>query len=191
MSVRLSNASQRNQPHSRFYEALWRLAEFVFVSNQLQVFTAVRVIILRLFGATIGTGCIIRPCRVHFPWNLTIHDRCWIGERVWIYNQDKLTIASDSVVSQECFLATGSHDLTTMHVITKPVSIGKCVWITTRTTVISDGITGLTIGDGVVVAPGSVVLRSLNGSGNGSRIVYGGNPVRKLREFAEENYASV
>ena len=192
MSVRLSNVSQRNQPHSRFYEALWRFAEFVFVSNQLQVFTALRVIILRLFGATIGSECIIRPCRVHFPWNLTIGDRCWIGERAWFYNQNKLTIGADSVVSQECFIATGSHDLTTMGLITQTVNIGNCVWLTTRTTVIADGISPLQIADGVVVTPGSVVHRSLAGSPNQeSRVVYGGNPVRKLREYVEADHATV
>jgi putative colanic acid biosynthesis acetyltransferase WcaF len=176
------------------YGVLWRLAEFVFVSNQLHRSTWLRVLVLRWFGATIGSECLIRPCRVRLPYNLSVGDRCWIGERVCIGNPAKLTIGSDSCVSQECFLVTGSHDLTTMDEIVSPITIGDGVWLTTRTIVISDGIHGLTIADGVVVTPGSVVTRSLNGSTLEARIVYGGNPVRKIREFStqpEDNHATV
>lgn len=176
--LKLSNARQRNQPYSLFYEALWRVAEWLFVSNQLQVSTAVRVWLLRLFGAKIGSGCIVRPCRVQHPWHLTISDRCWIGEQVWIINPADLTIGSDSVISQGCMIFTGSHELNTMRVAVKPVVIGERVWLTARTIVMS----GVSIDDDVVVSSGSVVGRSLSGPTTGLRAVYGGNPVRKLRE---------
>lgn len=176
--LKLSTARQRKQPYSLFYEGVWRIVEWLFVSNQLQVLTIMRVWSLRLFGAKIGVDCIIRPCRVQHPWNLTISDRCWIGERVWIINPGYLTIGSDTTVSQECMIHTGSHELDTMRVSIKPVVIGERVWLTARTIVTY----GITIDDDVVVTPGSVVSRSLAGPTTGYRIVYGGNPVRKLRE---------
>ena len=174
----LSEVEPRTESHSLLYKAMWRLAEFIFVSNQIQVVSAIRVMVLRLFGATIGSGCVIRPCRVHHPWMLVIGDRCHIGERTWIINPDKLIIGSDTMLSAECIINTGSHDITTMEGVTKPVVIGSRVWLTTRIMVMY----GVTIDDGVVVTPGSIVSRSLEGSATGARIVYGGNPIRKLRE---------
>ena len=184
MSVRLSDVPQtRARSHSRMYGALWRLAEFVFVSNQLHRSTWLRVLVLRWFGATIGSECLIMSLRVRHPYNLRIGDRCWIGERVCINNPAQLTIGSDSCVSQECFLITGSHDLATMRETFSPITIGNGVWLTTRTIVVSDAY-GLTIADDVVVTPGSVVARSLGGPTTGVQIVYGGNPVRKIREVS-------
>jgi len=172
---------------------LWRLAEFVFVSNQLHRSTWLRVLVLRWFGATIGSECLIMSLRVRHPHNLRIGDRSLIGERVCIDNPAQLTIGSDSCVSQECFLITGSHDLATMRETFSPITIGNGVWLTTRTIVVSDAY-GLTIADDVVVTPGSVVARSLGGPTTGVQIVYGGNPVRKIREYStqpEDNHATV
>ena len=59
----------------------------------------------------IGRETLIRNIHVKFPWNLEIGDRCWLGEGVWLHNQDKLTIGADSVISQQSFITTGSHDL--------------------------------------------------------------------------------
>ena len=43
--------------------------------------SAVRPILLKLFGASIGRSVFIRRgVKVHFPWNLEIGDNCWIGE---------------------------------------------------------------------------------------------------------------
>jgi len=179
-----AGSSGRVRPHSMLYGVLWRLAEFVFVSNRLQVSPGLRVLVLHWFGATIGAACRPGRFRVQFPYNHSIGDRCWIRERVCICNPAPVTIGADSVVSQECFLVTGSHNLTTMKETISPITIGKGVWLITRTMVVSDGITGLTIADDVVVTPGSVVTHSLSGPTKGARIIYGGNPVRKFREVS-------
>ena len=184
MSIRLRNDGWLTW-HSKLYGVLWRLAEFVFVSNQLQVYTGLRVLVLRWFGATIGSDCVLPPFRVRFPYNLSIGDRCWIGEQVSIYNPAKLTIGSDSALNQECLIVTGSHDLATMDETVSPITIGTAVWLSSRTIIISDS-AGITIGDGVVVTPGSVISRSLPGSTDGARTIYGGNPVRKLRRLDQE-----
>ena len=139
--------------------------------------------VLRWFGATIGSDCSIMSFRVRHPYNLSIGDRCWIGDGVCITNPGQVTIGSDSCVSQECLLITGSHDLTTMYEMISPITIGNGVWLTTRTIVIWNGITGLTIANDVVVTPGSVVTHSLSGSTKEVRVIYGGNSARKLREL--------
>jgi putative colanic acid biosynthesis acetyltransferase WcaF len=159
---------------SKLYIGVWLLVEWLFVTNPLQISSRLRIAALRAFGATIGPGVIMRQrIRVKFPWRLTIGDRSWIGEGVWIHNQGELVIGHDTVVSQESFLTTGSHDIrATMDLVIKPVRIGDGVWITSRCMVLS----GVEIGDNAVVLPGAVVDRSLEPGG-----IYGGVPARFIK----------
>jgi len=156
-----------------WYEFLWMVAEAIFVKNPLQVSARLRVAVLRLFGAKIGRKTLIRDIHVKFPWKLEVGDHCWLGERVWIHNQDQLTIGHNTVISQESFITTGSHDpYVTMDLMTKPVRIGNGVWITSRCIIQM----GVEIGDNALVTPGSVVPKSLQPGG-----IYGGNPAKFLR----------
>jgi putative colanic acid biosynthesis acetyltransferase WcaF len=134
---------------------LWSAAELLFVTNPWQISSGVRCAVLRLFGASIGNGVVFRPrTRVRFPWKLAIGDRSWIGEGVWIHNQDQVTIEHDVVVSQETFVTTGSHaHRRDMALITSPIRIGAGAWVTTRCIVLG----GTTIGRSSVIAPGTVV----------------------------------
>lgn len=133
----------------------WGLVELLLVTNPLQISSKLRVAALRAFGAKIGEGVVFRPrTRVKLPWRLTIGDRCWIGEGVWIHNQDHVTIGDDVVISQEAFITTGSHAVRTdMALITRPVAIEAGSWITARCVVLG----GSTIGTSSVIAPMTVV----------------------------------
>jgi len=134
---------------------LWGLFELVFVTNPLQVSSDVRVRVLRLFGAKIGEGVVMRPrLRVKFPWKLSVGPRSWIGEGVWIHNQANLEIGSDVVVSQDSFLTTGTHAFRTdMALETQPVVIEDGVWITSRCVVLA----GSHIRRSALVLPNTVV----------------------------------
>ncbi len=160
---------------SKLFIGLWLLVEWLLVTNSLQISSRVRVAALRAFGARIGEGVIMRQrVRVKFPWRLTIGDRSWIGEGVWIHNQGELSIGSDTVVSQDSFLTTGSHDaVATMDLVIKPVTIGNGVWITSRCMVLQ----GVHVGDNAIVLPGSVVTKDVP-----EQAVVGGSPARYLRD---------
>jgi putative colanic acid biosynthesis acetyltransferase WcaF len=134
---------------------LWALCELAFVTNPLQVSSTLRVRTLRLFGAEIGEDVIMRPrLRVKFPWKLSVGARSWIGEGVWIHNQDRIEIGSDVVVSQESFLTTGTHAFRTdMALETQQVIIEDGVWITTRCLVLA----GSLIRRSALVLPNTVV----------------------------------
>lgn len=162
----------RSRP--RLIEALWIVTEFLLVTNPLQPSSRLRAAALRFFGAIVGRNVILRPrLRVKYPWNIVIGDNSWVGEGVWIHNQDKVYIGKNTVISQETFITTGSHDIYGgMDLQTAPVVIGDGVWVTSRCIVLP----GVEIGNCAVITPGSVVHKSLQGNA-----LYGGNPAVFLR----------
>ncbi len=133
----------------------WGLVELLLVSSAWQVSSRVRRAALRAFGARIGEGVILRPrLRVRFPWKLEIGPRSWIGEDVWLHNQDTITIGADAVVSQGTFVTTGSHaHRRDMALVTRPVRIEDGAWVTARCIVTG----GSRVGVSALVTPGSVV----------------------------------
>ena len=135
---------------------LWTAADSIFVTNPWQPSSGLRRKVLRSFGARIDQGVILRPrLRVKFPWKLLeIGARSWIGEDVWIHNQDEVVIGSDVVVSQGSFVTTGTHDFRgDMSLMTRPILIEDGAWITSRCIVLS----GSRIRRSALVLPGTVV----------------------------------
>ncbi|MFM0169988.1 DapH/DapD/GlmU-related protein [Paraburkholderia sediminicola] len=175
--IDLSQAGKGNYQARRgaLIELIWFVLEACVINNKLLPFSGVRVALLRLFGAKIGTGCrFVHPVRVKAPWNLEVGDNCWFGVDVWIYNQTLIRIGSNVCISQGTFLTAGSHDMsTTMDLHVAPILIEDGVWITSKCVVQM----GVTIGRSAVVTPLSVVHRSLEAEG-----VYGGNPCRFIRK---------
>lgn len=142
-----------DRPRSVVY--LWAICELLFVTNAWQISSALRVWILRKFGAEIGREVIFRPrTRVKFPWKLHIGDRSWIGEGVWFHNQDHIYIGHDVVISQDTFLTTGSHaHRRDMALITRPIRIREGAWITARCVVLG----GTDFGRSALASPTTVV----------------------------------
>ena len=134
---------------------LWSVCELLFVTNSWQVSSRLRARVLRAFGARIGADVLLRPrLRVKFPWKLTIGDRAWIGEGVWIHNQDRVEIGADVVVSQDTFITTGTHAFRDdMALRTRPVVIEDGVWLTARCMVLA----GSHVGRNALVTPNTVV----------------------------------
>ncbi len=174
--IDLSLAGKGNYRAKRgaLIELIWFVVEACVINNKLLPLSSVRVALLRLFGAKIGTGCrFVHPLRVKSPWNLEVGNNCWFGVDVWIYNQALIRIGSNVCISQGTFLSAGSHDMsTTMDLRVAPIVIEDGVWITSKCVVQM----GVTIGRSAVVTPLSVVHRSLDPEG-----VYGGNPCRFIR----------
>jgi len=117
---------------------------------------AVRVLALRLFGAKIGAGVIIRhQVKIHWPWNLDVGCNSWIGEEVWILNLEQVTIGSNTCISQGALVCSGSHDRRspTFEFDNAPVTIGDSVWVAARATVLR----GVRVGDGATIGATVVV----------------------------------
>src|SRR6476620_1013534 len=157
----------------------WGAVELLLVSNPWQVSSRLRRAALVAFGARSGAGVDLRPrLRVRFPWKLTVGDRSWIGEDVWLHNQDQLTIGSDAVISQGTFITTGSHAYRRdMALITSPVVVEDGAWVTARCIVLG----GSRIGVSALVTPGTVVSGEVPDG-----TVYGQEPGRVLGQRFRE-----
>lgn len=153
---------------------LWAVCELLFVTNPWQVSSRLRIQILRAFGAKIGAGVVFRPrTRVRFPWKLQIGDRSWIGEGVWFHNQDLIRVGSDVVISQECFLTTGSHrHRQDMGLVTRPIQVERGAWITSRCMVTG----GVIVGQSSLIRPMTLVTRSVQAG-----VVWGNDGTHGMR----------
>ena len=155
---RFDNADfRRGRP--ALVEALWLLVQGLFVATWLPG-SALRVLLLRLFGARIGAGVRLKPgLRVKFPWRLCVGDHAWLGENVWLDNLAEIRIGDHCCVSQGAHLCTGSHDWTRegFDLVTRPIRLEDQSWICARAVVGP----GVRVGQGAVLALGSVATHDL------------------------------
>lgn len=131
-------------------EAFWLICREIFFDNSLPWPSAWRVTLLRIFGAKIGEGVVIRAkVNINFPWKLTIGDYVWLGEDAGILSLAPVTIESHVCISQRAYLCTGSHDFRSEEftLITKPIVVREGSWIAA----------GAFIGPGVEIGPGAMV----------------------------------
>jgi putative colanic acid biosynthesis acetyltransferase WcaF len=122
--------------------------------------SGLRVQLLRMFGAQIGSGVVIKPAvDVKYPWHLVVGDHCWIGERTWIDNLTTVRLGSDVCVSQGAYFCTGNHDWTDPHfgLRIKRIQIGDGAWVGARSILTP----GTVLGAGAVAAAGSVVVGNI------------------------------
>jgi putative colanic acid biosynthesis acetyltransferase WcaF len=155
ISLRDAPGEQQAWDRSRLTIYLWAVLELIFVFNPWQISSSLRVRVLRLFGADIGSGVVFRPrTRVKFPWKLHIGEDAWIGEGVWFHNQDHIYVGHDVCISQDTFLTTGSHaHRKNMALVTRPIRIEPGVWITSRCMILG----GVTVGRSALISPMTVV----------------------------------
>ncbi len=155
---------------SRPVEASWYLIKCVFFLSAFPWPSALRVLFLRLFGATVGDHVYIKPrVNIHFPWKLILHDHVWIGEEVFILNFEPVEIGRHACISQRTFLCAGNHDYRdpAMGYRNQPITIGAGAWVGAQCFVAP----GVVIETECVVTAGSIVTQS-----QPARMVCSGNP---------------
>lgn len=164
---------------NRSKELLWLAVSGLLFSSWVPG-SSWRVALLRIFGAKIGVGVVIKPhVLIKFPWKLSIGSYSWIGEKAWIDNLACVTIGSHACVSQGVYLCTGSHDWSqsTFDLIAKPIEVSDQVWLGAFSRVAP----GVTIAEGAVLSLGSVATRSLQ-----AWTVYSGQPAEPIKPRKEE-----
>lgn len=170
-------------PGPRWKVVLWFLTNSIFLNTYLPIPVALKVRVLRLFGATIGRNVTIKPAvNIKYPWLLRVGNYVWIGEQVWIDNLSEVVIGDNVCLSQGAMLLTGNHDYRrpTFDLTTRPITLDNGVWIGAKSVVCS----GVRCQSHAVLAVNSVATHSLDAYG-----VYQGNPAVwvRQREIARTN----
>jgi putative colanic acid biosynthesis acetyltransferase WcaF len=176
-AVRLS--AFRNQWYRPGRSLAVQMAWFFFGAPVLRLtilpFSSIRRIVLRLFGAKVGPGVVIKPgVRVKYPWLLEVGSDCWIGEDCWIDNLAPVKVGADVCISQGAYLCTGNHDWSdpAFGLIVRPISIDDGAWIGAKAIVAP----GTAVGECAVVTAGSMVSGTVP-----AFEIHGGNPAVFLK----------
>lgn len=142
----------------------------------LSINRKLRVLMLRAFGAKVSMSASIHPsAKIDYPWRLTMGDRSSLGEKAWAYCLNSITIGENTCIGKDVYLLTGSHDISSpnFNLITKPITIGDGVWVATGSMILP----GITLADMTVVAASSVVVKSSEPND-----VVGGNPAKFIKK---------
>ncbi len=161
---------------SSFKRSIWFFVNALFFINPLNPLSSFKTWLLRIFGSKIGEAVVIKPnVNIKYPWNLTIGDHSWIGEKVWIDNLAPVFIGSNVVISQGAMLLTGSHDYKkeAFDLQVKEIYLEDGVWIGAKSIVCP----GVVCGTHSVLSVGSVATKNLE-----SYSIYQGIPAEKKRD---------
>jgi len=134
-----------------------------------------RLMWLRLFGCKIyGRPFVHQRARIQIPWHITLHEECAVGDRANLYSLGNIELGPRSVIAQEVYLCTGTHDFDDpkQTLITADIKIGTDVFVGARAFVMP----GICIGDEAIVGSCSVVTKDV-----GDRMIVAGNPARLVR----------
>ena len=163
------------RPGGAFKRMLWYFVCAAFFNSSFP-FNSFKIFILRLFGAEVGSGVIIKPyVNIKYPWYLKIGNHVWIGEEVWIDNLATVTIGDHCCISQGAMLLCGNHDYTisTFDLMTGKITLEPGAWVGAKSVVCP----GVTCHSHSVLSVGSVANKDLDSYG-----IYRGNPAVKIKE---------
>lgn len=164
------------KPGSNLKIGIWYIFNILFFKIPLNPFSKLKVLVLRLFGAKVGKGVVIKPAvNIKYPWFLEIRDHVWIGEEVWIDNLTTVIIESNVCISQGAMLLTGNHNYkkSSFDLMVGAITLKEGVWIGAKAVVCP----GVTCHSHSVLAVGSVATKDLK-----DYTIYQGNPCEAIRK---------
>lgn len=175
----VDNATFENswyRPGNKLKIFVWYFFNLLFIKNPYNPFSFVKIIVLKLFGANIQKGVLIKPgVNIKYPWFLNIGENTWIGESVWIDNLAQVIIGKNVCISQGAMLLTGNHNYkkSSFDLITGTITLEDGVWIGAKATVCPN----VTCQSHSILAVNSVANKDLE-----AYWIYQGNPAKKIRK---------
>ena len=154
----------------------WFFFGLPLLRSKINPLSGLRRVLLRLFGAQIGSNVEIKPgVQVKYPWLLAVGDHTWIGENVWIDNLVPITIGSNVCISQGAYLCTGNHDWSdpAFGLVVKPITVADGAWVGAKSVITP----GVQIGKCGIAAAGSVVTKDIL-----PYEIHAGNPAQFTRQ---------
>ncbi len=162
-------------PGGSLKRLVWYFFNLFFFRSGMP-FGGLKIFLLRLFGARVGVGVVIKPhVNIKYPWKLSIDDHCWLGENVWIDNLGEVTLGKNVCLSQGAMLLCGNHDYSkvSFDLMVKNITLEEGVWIGAQSVVCP----GVTCRSHAVLAVGSVATKEL-----AAYSIYQGNPAIKIKD---------
>ena len=164
------------RPGPRWKIVLWHFTNAWLFNSYAPLPSSVKVGLLRLFGAKVGVGVLIKPAvNIKYPWFLSIGDHVWIGEGVWIDNLTEVTIGNHVCLSQGAMLLTGNHDYrsSTFDLKVAAITLDNGAWIGAKATVCP----GVRVESHAILSVSSVATKPLE-----AYTIYQGNPAVAIRK---------
>ena len=124
----------------------------------------------------IKSGSHICPCNIDAK--ISIGERTTVGFNAFIYASSKISIGSDCMIAPFVYLVDSDHgtklgiNMNLQKNVSKPITIGNDVWIGANAIILS----GVNIGDGAVIAAGSVVSGNVDANS-----IVGGAPAKLIK----------
>jgi len=153
-------------------QVIWYLTNYWVLNTAIPYPSAMKAYLLRLFGARVGRGVVIKPrILIKSPWALRIGDHSWIGEGCWIDNHINVSIGSHCCVSQGAYIFTGNHDYEDpkFRFFAQEIRIEDGAWVGAMAiilpgTVVGEGaVVGCGVRIGGIVPPGSIATHQWGG----------------------------
>jgi putative colanic acid biosynthesis acetyltransferase WcaF len=163
------------QPGSMAKRSLWYVANVLFFNTSVPFPNSLKRMLLRIFGAKIGKGVILKPkVNIKYPWMLGVGNHSWIGEGVWIDNLGNVEIGANCCLSQGVMLLCGNHNFSVsgFDLTVKEITLEEGVWLGAKSTVTQ----GVTCCSHSVLTVGSVASKDLE-----AYSINRGNPAEKIK----------
>ncbi|TWT80847.1 Maltose O-acetyltransferase [Planctomycetes bacterium CA13] len=132
-------------------------------------------------GSVVNSGS-----RFPFKKNITISENVWVGRNCMLNGEGGIHIGEGTVISDEVVMLSSMHNYENASSLPydevnllRPITIREYVWIGYRS-MISPGVT---IGEGAIVAMGTVVTKNV-AAGD----IVGGNPAITIKQRNMEHY---
>ena len=163
---------------NRVVRVLWSVCYALLYRLSPRPLHAWRAFLLRAFGAKLGAACHFYPRgKIWAPWNLVCEDRVTLADDAELYNPSPMYLGSHAIISQGAYVCGATHlyNEPTFRLVSFPMRLGAYSWICARAAVNP----GVNVGDGAILALGSVATRDLEPFG-----IYAGIPAHKVKERA-------
>ena len=160
---------------NRLFRIVWNFIWLILASWTPPLMYPWRWVLLTLFGAKMAWPSDVRgSARVWYPPFLKMNKGALIAENVICYNQGRIILGINALISQGAHLCAGTHNIDdpNFQLVTKPIIIGNNAWVAAEAFVGP----GVTLGDFSVLGARGVAFSDI-----GNSMVYTGNPAKYLR----------
>lgn len=149
-----------------------------FIANSVIIPSPIRYILYRIAGLRIETKNILSGCTFS-SWRARIGHNTFVNQGVYFETSAEIDIGKNCDIGMQAMFCSSTHEpgdssRRAGKPTGKPIKIGDGTWIGARAMILP----GVTVGEGCVIAAGSVVTKDCEPNS-----MYAGVPAKKVREL--------